>query len=305
MQQNLTRPKKLSANASLLITGVIILGGLFIFGYMRISVLTKQIESFSHELASSTASLSDKDKLLENNIEKTHNLTLEIARVLSESNQTVQGLQFAIGETSTTVETLDKLSKTDPELLQKYSKIYFLNEHYTPVRLLEIEKNYLYTEDTPEQIHALVSPYLHNLLKNAQTSGVSLFVKSAFRSFDEQENIKSSYRVTYGAGTANQFSAEQGYSEHQLGTTADFITTGLNGQLDGFENTVAYQWMRNNAHIYGFTLSYPENNAFYIFEPWHWRYVGVKLATFLHDQNKHFYDLDQREIDEYLIDVFE
>ena len=285
--------------------GVIAVITLFAYSYVSLS---SQIKNLAGELASSTALLSEKTDLLEKNIVKTNNLTVEIARVLSDSNQTIrsrlEGFEEAVGEISSTVDILDKLSKTDPELLQKYSKVYFLNEHYVPERLVEIEGEYLYSERKPELIHALVAPHLGDLLGTAKAEGVTIFVKSAYRSFDEQKYLKSSYSVTYGVGGANQFSADQGYSEHQLGTTVDFITTGLGGQLEGFETTQEYQWMQNSAHMYGFTLSYPSNNLSYIFEPWHWRYVGIELATLLHDQNKYFYDFEQREIDEYLVNIF-
>ena len=144
-----------------------------------------------------------------------------------------------------------------------------------------------------------------DMLEAAKVSKVTLYVKSAYRSFDEQKSVKSLYTVVYGKGSANQFSADQGYSEHQLGTTADFTTIGVNGSLSGFEKTVAYLWMQFNAYKYGFILSYPENNSYYIFEPWHWRYVGIALATRLHEEHKNFYDLDQREIDKYLPNIFD
>lgn len=203
------------------------------------------------------------------------------------------------------VEELEKLSNADPKLLQKYSKIFFLNEHYTPERLVTIPEEWSYHEDRTERIHAEVWPFLEDLLKDARRDGIELFIKSGYRSFDEQHNIKSAYTVTYGAGTANTFSADQGYSEHQLGTTVDFITTGINGTLEGFGNTEAYEWLLDNAHEYGFILSYPEGNEYYIFEPWHWRFVGKDLAKRLEVNDQGFYDLEQRTIDNYLIDLFE
>ena len=111
--------------------------------------------------------------------------------------------------------------------------------------------------------------------------------------------------VRYGSGTANSFSAEQGYSEHQLGTTVDFTTKSLSGKLGGFDKTAEYKWLTENAHKFGFTLSYPPNNSYYTFEPWHWRFVGGDLARYLYNRNLHFYDMAQRDIDEYLIDIFE
>ena len=85
----------------------------------------------------------------------------------------------------------------------------------------------------------------------------------------------------------------------------DFITNGTSGQLDGFDNTQAYQWLLDNAYKFGFELSYPKGNNYYVYEPWHWRFVGVKLATLLHDNKLNFYDVDQRQIDAFLINIFD
>src|SRR5262249_29677908 len=159
-------------------------------------------------------------------------------------------------------------------LLQKYSKVYFLNEHYVPDSLTQIDQSYVYSDSKTQQIHTKVWPHLKTMMDAAKSAGVELYVASAYRSFSEQSSLKSQYTVTYGAG-ANKFSADQGYSEHQLGTAIDFLTTGQGGQLDGFDKTNAYTWLKNNAYQYGFELSYPQGNSYYVFEPWHWRFVGV------------------------------
>lgn len=231
----------------------------------------------------------------------------ENARLASEleaEQQRIQTLVGEVGQISSTVGTLEKLSKTDPELLQKYSKIYFLNENYAPAELAAIASDYLLNPNETEQIHGRVWPKLSALLEAAKRDGLDLKVVSAFRSFGEQSSLKASYKVTYGTG-ANRFSADQGYSEHQLGTTADFTTTEIGSALTGFEKTPEYEWLTRNAHRYGFTLSYPEGNNFYIFEPWHWRFVGVNLADYLFATKGYFYDLDQREIDKYLVNIFD
>jgi D-alanyl-D-alanine carboxypeptidase len=290
------------------ITAFVIVAGLFVYGYLQITGLTKNLAKANALLATTTARTSVLEEELITLAEKTGNLTknlLVTTQTIEATKERVGGFEQTVGAISGTVGVLEKLSKTDPELLQKYSRVYFLNEHFVPERLTEIEKPYLYTEKNPELVHALVWPHLKSMIDAASSSGVTLYIKSAYRSFDEQKAIKVGYTVVYGAGTANTFSADQGYSEHQLGTTADFLTKGLGGELDGFDKTPAYLWMQENAHRYGFVLSYPKNNSYYIFEPWHWRYVGVQLATFLHNQNKHFYDLEQRQIDEYLVNIFD
>ena len=277
--------------------------------HKNVKTLSSNIDTLSAHIVNLETSLASTTAELQKNIVATDVKFSEALNIEKQNSAALQqrlgNFQTQVGTLSGTLNTLEKLSKTDPELLQKYSKVFFLNEHYSPPRLTEIQSEYKYSDTKILKIHSSVWPNLKSLIDDAGKNDVKIYVSSAFRSFNEQSALKGQYTVSYGAGTANQFSADQGYSEHQLGTTVDFITTGLGGALDGFDSTKAYTWLVANAHRYGFTLSYPKDNKFYVFEPWHWRYVGVKLATDLHNKGKHFYDLDQREIDEYLVSVFE
>ncbi|MDZ4226947.1 MAG: D-alanyl-D-alanine carboxypeptidase family protein [Patescibacteria group bacterium] len=291
---------------------LLVLGGFLGYQFVQISALTKNVDSISAELASTTAALSENTRELSLNITDVRAQTVGLSDTLSSTRQHIDavsskvgGVEQTVGTISGAVGTLEKLAQTDPELLKKYSKVYFMNENYTPAHLADIPAGYLYSETKPERFLTEAQLFLKSLLDAAKAGGVTLYVKSAFRSFGEQESLKSAYTVVYGAGTANSFSADQGYSEHQLGTTVDLITTGLGGQLDGFGDTAAYQWLLGSAYRYGFVLSYPKDNGFYIYEPWHWRFVGVKLATYLHDNNMNFYDMDQRDIDAYLANIFD
>lgn len=265
--------------------------------HVRAEITNAQIEILQDELALTSRSIAETHTSLATELEA------ERAKAAALQNQ-LGSVQGQVGSLSGSVSTLEKLSETDPELLAKYSKVYFLSEHYTPPQLAAIDPFYLYYEWRPESIHKDVWPHLKAMLGAAHAEGEKLWVVSAYRSFDEQAELKSRYTVQYGSG-ANTFAADQGYSEHQLGTSVDFITSGLGGELEGFEHTSTYQWMRSNAHRYGFTLSYPPNNAYYVFEPWHWRFVGVELATHLHTTGQYFYDLDQRDIDTYLVNIFD
>lgn len=209
-----------------------------------------------------------------------------------------------IEKLSGTVGTLEKLAKTDPELLAKYSKVYFLNENYVPSRLSSIDDDYGFEEGRTYEFHANAKRYLEDLLEEAEDDGLSLLVVSAYRSFSTQASLKSGYTVKYGTG-ANAFSAEQGYSEHQLGTAVDFTNPTIGGAFTSFDTTEEFAWLTKNAWKYGFILSYPKGNAYYQYEPWHWRFVGRELAERLHDDGEDFYDLDQRTIDQYLANLFE
>lgn len=209
-----------------------------------------------------------------------------------------------ISEIVGTVGALDKLARTDKELLQKYSKIYFLNEHYVPDELTNIPPDYIFEQDREMKIHTQVFPYLQNLITDANKAGINLKIISAYRSFGEQSSLKNSYSVTYGSG-ANKFSADQGYSEHQLGTTVDFTTSKLGANFTAFAKSESFKWLQENAYRYGFILSYPDGNTYYQFEPWHWRFVGRDLANMIHEENTNFYDLVQSKIDSYLIKLFD
>ncbi|MFZ2556244.1 MAG: D-alanyl-D-alanine carboxypeptidase family protein, partial [Minisyncoccia bacterium] len=182
-----------------------------------------------------------------------------------------------VDELARSVNYLDKLSKTDRELLQKYSSVYFLSENFTPDPLVPINTEMLARTQGSAMIHGEIFPFLERMMRTAKTEGAPLLILSAYRSFGEQSAVKSNYKVTYGAG-ANKFSADQGYSEHQLGSTVDFVTPESPASLTkSFSTTPQYEWLTKNAYKYGFVLSYPEGNTFFQFEPWHWRFVGVDL----------------------------
>lgn len=225
------------------------------------------------------------------------------SKLLEEKNIN-NGFATQIGQISSNVGTLIKLSQTDEELLQKYSKVYFLNENYKPSNLSNIDSKYLSDPKKTLQIHTNVLPFLTRLMDAAAASNVKLQILSAFRSFDTQSALKQNYKFIYGSG-ANAFSADQGYSEHQLGTAVDFTSPATGPGLTGFEKDPAFAWLVNNAYKYGFILSYPKQNDYYEFEPWHWRFVGVSLATRIYNDNTLFYYLDQRDIDKYLVNIFD
>lgn len=228
----------------------------------------------------------------------------DLMKIIDEREESISEFQTQVQSLAGTVGTLEKLTQTDEELLAKYSKVYFLNENYAPKKLTPIPERYLSKGATNRDIHAQVWPYLERLLIEAWGEGHKLLIASAFRSFETQSQLKNGYVMTYGSG-ANRFSADQGYSEHQLGTTVDFTTEKLGANFSQFASEEAYQWLLDNAHRYGFILSYPHGNSYYKFEPWHWRFVGVNLASRLKDDDMHFYDLSQRDIDRYLIKLFD
>lgn len=272
--------------------------GYGVFAYWKLHQSYTVTRTTIAELRKTISELKDSLSLTEYERDRLNN-------TLAQTQDRAQNLEATSAELAGTVDTLTKLTELDPELLKKYSKIYFLNEHYTPSELVDIEPEYVSNPARTLQIHAQVSAYLKKMLDDAKEAGLNLRIASAYRSFKTQESLKTSYKVTYGTTSANKFSADQGYSEHQLGTTVDLTTETAKTLSISFEKTPEFTWLTKHAHEYGFVLSYPKNNKYYIYEPWHWRFVGVKLATMLHEEGLYLYDVDQREIDTYLISIFD
>lgn len=277
---------------------IVLLAGL---GYVGYELYTTSDELSSEQ--SETASLEETLKNRDESIEALRQENQLLSEALQNEQAKVESISEDLEKLTDTVGVLDKLSKLDPELLQKYSKVYFLNEHYQPGDLDLIDDRYVYDESREYYFHGKAMRFLDDLLEEAEDDGINLRIVSAFRSFDTQGELKAGYTTTFGSG-ANTFSADQGYSEHQLGTTVDFVADGGTPFIQ-FAATDAYKWLQENAHKYGFMLSYPENNQYYQFEPWHWRFVGRDLARDLDRKDESFYDLPQRDIDEYLIEIFD
>ncbi|KKW37074.1 MAG: D-alanyl-D-alanine carboxypeptidase family [Candidatus Giovannonibacteria bacterium GW2011_GWA2_53_7] len=308
--------KKVSPNPQRLLAiigGSALVFGLFAYGTYRYGELSRtltqrEVETAQREIEGAGvrrdlfATKQNLTRITDEKGKLTQTLEETKGTLTAEQNKNTQFAE-QIRDITGTVGTLQKLAETDPELLKKYSKVYFLNENYIPARLSAIDPRYLYDVKKPQLIISEVLPRLHSMLIASENAGSKLEIVSAYRSFGEQVAVKSGYKVVYGSG-ANQFSADQGYSEHQLGTAID-LTAPDRTVFVKFNTSAAYAWLTANAYRFGFTLSYPNGNAYYQFEPWHWRFVGVKLAAYLRDNNKFFYDLDQREIDAYLISLFD
>lgn len=115
----------------------------------------------------------------------------------------------------------------------------------------------------------------------AAQEGISIWVASGFRSYDLQNRLWTNRKNKNGIAFADAGTARPGHSEHQTGLAMD-----INMVDDAFENTAAGQWLFKNAYKYGFTLRYPRGKTGetgYKYESWHYRYVGVDLATKLYN----------------------
>ncbi len=125
---------------------------------------------------------------------------------------------------------------------------------------------------------------LQELFTDAEAAGVALEVISAYRSFDYQQRTFDGWVAKDGYEQALRSSARAGHSEHQLGTALDLRTRGGPAAWDlaDWATTPEGAWTAANAWRYGFVMSYPsgqEHMTCYMYEPWHYRYLGRELAA--------------------------
>lgn len=111
----------------------------------------------------------------------------------------------------------------------------------------------------------------------AAADGISLWILSSFRSYEDQDVIYNRYVAQDGRDAADTYSSRPGHSDHQTGYTFD-----LNSLEQDFQYDPAGKWLDKNCYKYGFIIRYPkgkESSTGYMYEPWHVRYIGVDLAT--------------------------
>lgn len=121
------------------------------------------------------------------------------------------------------------------------------------------------------------------LKKDAAARGHSLRMLSAYRSYSYQRDLHNRYVREYGQAYADRISARPGHSEHQTGLAIDIgLSSGACQLASCFGDTAAGKWVAANAWRYGLILRYPqgtESVTGYLYEPWHFRYVGPSLAS--------------------------
>jgi LAS superfamily LD-carboxypeptidase LdcB len=183
----------------------------------------------------------------------------------------------------------------DNGLLTVVTLTYGLSRDYEPPGLVDLS-GYLSSDVTlgyPTQLRRVVINPLVAMITDMQAAGLKPVIISGYRSYSAQAIARQKW-LEKEPDRANILSAPPGYSEHQLGTVVDFGSPEL-AEIVGQEviefHTYFYKtsegiWLLENAHKYGFTLSYPfeafEITGFF-YEPWHFRYVVVNMATHLHE----------------------
>jgi len=204
--------------------------------------------------------------------------TLQVGQTL-----VIPGVPASGQDTPAPSQTPDPTDTTggDVSILQLVDKNHPLPSDYEPPDLVQVTGNYIAPGYTSSMRSDALAP-LEQMLDAAAAAGYDIRVVSAYRSYDDQVATYNYWVTQLGQAEADRVSAKAGYSEHQLGTTADLGSPDFGWDLtSGFGQTPAGQWLAANSVAYGFVMSYPEGKediTGYAYEPWHFRYIGVDEA---------------------------
>lgn len=156
------------------------------------------------------------------------------------------------------------------------NKTWYLSDSYVPENLTELSTMYA---ATGQQLAGVAAEALAEWGDAGREVGVTFYAASAYRSYQSQDDIYSSYVTGLGQEQADAQSARPGFSEHQTGLTVDLAASN-EGDKE-YKDTNAYIWTSTNCQNYGWILRYPEGKESitgYEFESWHYRYLGTDLA---------------------------
>ena len=185
------------------------------------------------------------------------------------------------------------LSGDSENLLLLVDKAHFLPEGYAPPDLISLTaataqgRSYTISRDGLS-LRAPAERALEEMAQAARADGVTLLASSTYRSYEYQVGVYRRNVEQMGQAAADRESARPGASQHQLGTVVDF---GL--ITDEFAQTKAGRWLNENAHRFGWSLSFPqgyEDVTGYRWECWHYRYLGREALAF---QRKWFCNVQQ------------
>jgi len=219
----------------------------------------------------------------------------KISAVISKMSERARR-EIKISDTKAFLSDLESVLAEEKNFPEDDLSLYFLidKKHsvaatYAPKKQILLENNTLFNVNKANMtLRADAYDSLLEMCRGALKDGVKLLVSSAYRSYSYQERLFNNYVQADGLAAAERYSARPGTSQHQLGCAVDFGSI-----TDDFADTKMGKWVYNHAAEYGWTLSFPrgyEDITGYMWECWHFRYVGKKAAEM---QKKWFGNIQQ------------
>jgi len=162
------------------------------------------------------------------------------------------------------------------------NKIFMLESDWEPSDFVDIGGGHMMRGEAAE--------YFIKMREAMREDGLNLNIVIVYRSYNSQRNHFRNAVSRLGLASAEAGFARPGHSEHQTGLAVDVLHKAHDGGLmmhQGFDDSRQYRWLVENAYEYGFILRYPRNYrnlSGFIYEPWHWRFVGVDVATAMKEE---------------------
>jgi len=185
-------------------------------------------------------------------------------------------------------------TQTSSEYASEYlilvNKEHGLGEDYIPDDLVTVDSSIAIGGGM--QMDSKAAEALENLIDAAETEGYTIRLVSGYRSYDLQKSIFESNVAKDGRDIAETYSAPPGHSEHQTGLAADVSSPCVAYDLiEQYGEEPEGIWLAENAHKFGFIIRYQEDTqdiTGYVYEPWHIRYVGMRPAAEVYQQDVTF-----------------
>ena len=174
-----------------------------------------------------------------------------------------------------------KPADTSKGMYTLVNKYYYLKSNYKPSDLVKVSKDY--TRNNTTVVKVAYDAFVE-MVKAAKEENLVIKATTCYRDYNFQSTLYNKYVKADGVAKADTYSARPGYSEHQLGYSCD-VTNGNFVAFEEFHKTKEYEWLKENSYKYGFILRYPEDKEYitgYMFEPWHYRYVGLDIAEYIY-----------------------
>jgi D-alanyl-D-alanine carboxypeptidase len=202
--------------------------------------------------------------------------------------------QTPVVEAEISEETNPKEVIPEKELPWNLALVNFENklaEDFEPKEVAEADNGYV--------TDARIADAAKKMISDARAKdNVRIIALSGYRDYEYQKELfdnkverlqqEKGYSVSKAREEAATVVAVPGTSEHQLGLALDLVDARHVKLNESQENTAAYKWLYKHCAEYGFIVRYPNGKTDItgiIYEPWHFRYVGVEAATYIMENN--------------------
>jgi len=257
----------------------------------------------TNENSGITSEINSSNEYTEDEAEYDYNIidSLGVDSLMSDYDLSEYGLQWNPSE------KLKLIASNFDDITILVNKEYVLPANYVPEDLVAPDVFFSFSEYSDKRLlRQEAATALEKLFYAASEEGLTLAGVSGYRSYNRQFEIYAANLIKKGIEHTNRYSAMPGSSEHQTGLSIDVSTKSINYRLSTvFADTKEGQWLASNAHNYGYIIRFPDGKSHitgFSYEPWHIRYVGVELATYLYQNDL---TLDEYYGYEYSEDIYD